>query len=445
MKTYVSIAAALLAAGLAAAAESKDQAMDSAKLEAFVDANIKATHAYQTLAAKKFGAEIYNKYWNTGGLSDAELNNLVALQKAMLAEPVENIIAWAKGDGAKFDEKKYIEAIRESKLTADYSKLPVNVWIEYLKEKAPKATPVQVKAVANLQQMITEIDRDGDTLQDLFRVYSALGLPVYFGQLGLTAANDDEFMAIANELAPKIAAIPYDKSPGTIRMACHKMYNWGRRYSGERDNAAMAKELLADPDLKEAIAAAAKLPPQKIAVIGHSFSMAVHWSTPGSFVPIVAEMMKTVNPQVEFKFFQEGGMRAQRAYEKFYKNALAYHPDAVLFVILTGGEHRQALKTMVEGFTQAGTKCLIFDSLWPADWDQYSKATDPILSKVKLNIIEVKPVLMASPNKGKFVCLDGVHMTEYWHVVMAKEWFKYLAGVRKEKLEAKAPAGAPRE
>jgi hypothetical protein len=416
--------------------------MDPAKLEAFADANIKATHAYEALAAKKLGKELREKYWNVGGVPDKELNHLVELQKEMLAQPAASILAWAAGQPSDFDEKKYIRPILDSKLSLAEPKLPVNVWVVWFKEKAPEASAAQVKSLANLQQVLAEIDRDGDLLQDLFRVYAALHLPVYFGQLGIKASSDEEFMVFAKDVTGRMIGGPYDESPEIVRMAFRKMYNWGRRYDGERDKTVIARELLAEPGLQDAVARAGKVGPTKIAVIGHSFTMEVHWATPGSFVPVVAEMMKTADPDMEFKYFQGGGLDAVWSYKALYPEVLKWHPDMVLFVVMSeGADQRSALKSMVDGFSAVGTKCVMFDSLWPADFDLKPKKTDPVLATTKLNIIEVQKLLMASPDKDKFVCLDGVHMTEPWHLLMAREWFKYLAGARKEELGVSAAQG----
>jgi hypothetical protein len=67
---------------------------------------------------------------------------------------------------------------------------------------------------------------------------------------------------------------------------------------------------------------------------------------------------------------------------------------------------------MVDGFSAAGTQCVMFDSLWPAEWDLQPKTTDPVLSTSKLKIIEVQRVLEASPDIDKFWSIDRVHMTE---------------------------------
>ncbi len=36
--------------------------------------------------------------------------------------------------------------------------------------------------------------------------------------------------------------------------------------------------------------------------------------------------------------------------------------------------------------------------------------------------------------KDKFLCLDSVHMTKPWRLLLAREWFKYLAGARTNEL-----------
>ncbi len=70
------------------------------------------------------------------------------------------------------------------------------------------------------------------------------------------------------------------------------------------------------------------------------------------------------------------------------------------------------------------------------EWDLQPKKTDPLLATTKLHIIEVGKLLMSTPGREQFPALDGVHMTEPWHLLMAHEWFKYLVGDRKEELAA---------
>jgi len=52
-----------------------------------------------------------------------------------------------------------------------------------------------------------------------------------------------------------------------------------------------------------------------------------------------------------------------------------------------------------------------------------------------ITIVEVSRLLAAAPDRARFVCLDGIHMTEPWHRLMAKEWLKLLVGAREPALE----------
>jgi hypothetical protein len=47
-----------------------------------------------------------------------------------------------------------------------------------------------------------------------------------------------------------------------------------------------------------------------------------------------------------------------------------------------------------------------------------------------IEVIEVGSLLSAAPGRARFICLDGIHMTEPYHRLMAKEWLKFLAGAR---------------
>jgi len=163
-------------------AEEGEKNMDNARLEAFVNANIKAVHAYQAMAAKKLGKKLSKEYWNYNEVPETELKKLVELQKEMLSEPLPGILSWLKGEKSDFNADKYLKPISEPKLSLSHPRLPFNAWFFWLKDKAPRAKETELDALANLQQVLAEINRDGDILQDLFRVYSAAGLPVYLGK-----------------------------------------------------------------------------------------------------------------------------------------------------------------------------------------------------------------------------------------------------------------------
>ncbi len=47
-----------------------------------------------------------------------------------------------------------------------------------------------------------------------------------------------------------------------------------------------------------------------------------------------------------------------------------------------------------------------------------------------MTVIEVSPLLANAPDRELFLCLDGIHMTEPYHRLMAKQWLEFLVGAR---------------
>jgi hypothetical protein len=50
-------------------------------------------------------------------------------------------------------------------------------------------------------------------------------------------------------------------------------------------------------------------------------------------------------------------------------------------------------------------------------------------------VIEVSRLLASAPDRDRFLCLDGIHMTEPYHRLMAKQWLEFLVGARGARLE----------
>jgi hypothetical protein len=87
---------------------------------------------------------------------------------------------------------------------------------------------------------------------------------------------------------------------------------------------------------------------------------------------------------------------------------------------------------MGNGFRAAEIKTYMFDevhdpaAVTPGTVERARKAAEDS----GIEVIEVGEILARSPDRAKFICLDGIHMTEPYHRLMAKEWLKYLAGAR---------------
>ena len=396
----------------------------SARLQKLVEANIVAVHAYQLMLARR-QTTTDSSCWSSE-LRDSDLQQLVDHQASLLATAAD-ARRWALGAPSAFDPNKDLVALLSAKISPS-PKLPVNVFADYLKAKTPHYRPEEIRSIANLYQTVLEVERDGDRLQDLYAFYIALGLPVYIGQLGLPG-TDADLLGTGKELEGRACASPVGLSAAEWQIAGRKIWNWGEKNLHIRDAQVLADELLAEPDLLPLIPKMKALPPQKIAVIGHSFTMDLHWASPSAFVPIVTSMFARVNKNVEFRQFQGGGLTSSRAKKNFYQDALAWHPDAVLFVVINRTDQDLAdLKDMAEGFRTAGARVITFDDVHDPDSDDPTKRAQEIALErsAGMEVAMVSPILAAAPDRGTFSCLDHIHMTEPYHRLMAKQWLKVI-------------------
>ena len=126
-----------------------------------------------------------------------------------------------------------------------------------------------------------EVERDGDRLQELFRFYIGLGLPVYVGQFGLPG-SDADFLAMGRELEGKSCASPFGPTAAEWQIAGRKNWNWGEKNLGIRDDRCSPRSCSRSRTSSALVPKIRALPAQRIAVVGHSFTMDLHWSSPGA-------------------------------------------------------------------------------------------------------------------------------------------------------------------
>ena len=420
---------------LALVALTSAPAPEPSRLSQLVEANVLGTHAFQVALAKKEGKRGPPCY-SPGTLTQAQLAALETHQAALMKADVRAVRAWAEGKDSSFDPKADLEPLLASGLTLSDT-LPVNVFTRWL---APRMAPrVQVRAIASLFQTNLEVERDGDRLQELFAFYAGLGLPVYLGQLGLPG-TDEAFLAMGRELEGRSCPSPVGTNAAEWQIAARKNWNWGEKNLGIRDDKVLAGELLEEPDVKALVPQVTALPAQRIAVIGHSFTMQLHWSTPGAFVPIVTAVFARENPKVEFRQFQGGGLTSTRAMSRFYADVVAWKPQQVLLVVINRTEEDlESFRRLGRGLAGEGAKVLTFDDVHDPKGTANGLRDRELAfaSETGMTVIEVSPLLAGAPDRERFVCLDGIHMTEPYHRLMAKEWLKILVGAR----EAALPKG----
>jgi hypothetical protein len=412
---------------------SREERAGDSRLAQLVEANVIAVHAYQVLLAKTSGKGNQTCF-SSGDLSDAQLRELSEHQATLLKSDLAAVRGWIKGTKSQFDPTQDLQPILASRLTIPAT-APVNVFTRYLRENT-KASDVKSRAIANLYQTVLEVERDGDRLQEEQAFYIGLGLPVYVGHINLPG-SDADFLAVGRKLEGQSCNAPVGTSAAEWQIAGRKIWNWGEKNLHIRDERVLSAELLKESDVKVLVPRLRAMPAQKIAVIGHSFTMGLHWSSPSSFVPVVIDVFRRVNPGVEFKQFAAGGLTASRAQKRFYEDVLNWKPDKVMLVVMTRtDDDYKALSQMGEGFRARGIKAYMFDEVHdpaavaPGTVERARKSAE----SSAIEIVEVGEILARSPDRARFICLDGIHMTEPYHRLMAKEWLKYLAGARQAKL-----------
>src|SRR5690349_12015543 len=303
---------------------------DEARLAQLVEANIIGVHAFQVLLAKSSGKG--QACFSAGNLSDQALNALSEHQAHLLKSDSQQLRLWVQNRESTFNPAEDLQPILSSGLKIP-DNAPVNIFTNYLRQNT-KASDVKVRTIASLYQTVLEVERDGDRLQEEFAFYISLGLPVYVAQLSLPG-TDADLLAVGRELEGQSCEAPVGTSAAEWQIAGRKIWNWGEKNLHIRDERVVAAELLAEPEVKALVPRLRAMPSQKIAVVGHSFTMGLHWSSPSSFVPTVIDVFRRINPGVEFKQFPAGGLTATRAKNRFYQGVLDWKPDKVLLVVMT--------------------------------------------------------------------------------------------------------------
>jgi hypothetical protein len=270
----------------------------------------------------------------------------------------------------------------------------------------------------------------------MFAFYKPLGLLVGPDDFGV-ADDDRAFLRLGMEMAGKSCAGPFDTRRGAFQIGLRKIRNWKAKFT--RDTASeSADEVLAREDVRPIVPKLRAMKPQRILVLGHSYTMKMNWATLSPMNEIAAAVFRKLGSGVVFAHMGHGGMNAVAARDKYLKDALAWKPDRVLIVVVLNTDAEiAALDDMARAFKAAGAETIVFDQLHPAakSWVNPSAAKLAETSeKSGLTVLEVGKLLSTHPERSRFVCLDGIHMTPPYHKLMAGELLKYIVGARKAKL-----------
>jgi len=105
----------------------------------------------------------------------------------------------------------------------------------------------------------------------------------------------------------------------------------------------------------------------------------------------------------------------------------------VLLVVMnrTDGD-LEKLALLGKGLTAAGARVYAFDDVHdPDNADPARLDKEHEVERASgITVVEVASLLAAASDRERFMSLDGIHMTEPYHRLVAKEWLKLLAGAR---------------
>jgi hypothetical protein len=395
------------------------------KLQDIARASIVGTHAFEVLKARKTGAKL--EHYRAEGFTDKDLAALVEHQRYLLRADPKALLAWADGRPSAFDPSKHLAPLLGSTLPLS-ERLPVYVAQRHLAQ-ALGVSAEDVLPAANLFQMNLEIDRDGDVLQELIEFYLSLRIPLLIEKIGTSEEQGQQrFMELGKKMAAETCPSPFATDAASWRITGMKLMHWIGKKTGSCDHRTIAAEMMPQPDLQALLPDLQELPAQRIAVVGHSYTMMVQWSTPAPFTWIAKAVLEKVNPGVSFLHFGGGSMSPATASRLYRDIVLEYKPAQVYFYLVVMTEQDVAdMALLVRTFTDAGIACNAFTQRYALDY-QNVDCLKQVAAITPLRIVDIEGTLQTSPHRKDFMSLDGIHMTEIYHRLAAVELLKAIHG-----------------
>ncbi len=341
--------------------------------------------------------------------------------RALIGAGTQRLLAWTKGASEPVIE----DLVARIAARSAHARRPEAVVIAALRRRLPSGDDESIAAVANLLQLNLLEREDGALLQDLFALYVALGLKTNLGQLGL-GHDDAAIIAIADECAAAADHGPYPANDAAYwRLSFTRVEMWGDKASGRRDHRVLARELAREPEIAALLPRLAALPERRVAFIGFSMMMSMHWSSHGSWNDIAGEVVRAVDPRFASAGFQQGGIRASAAIDRLLPPALAWKPtQAFLLMAANDQADEDAFVAMAERLGAQGCETWIVDDNRP--WIDRDDGMGQILRRraaarrAGVGMLPFYDLGRTARDWPSWECLDRIHMTTAGHVYYAR-------------------------
>ena len=198
--------------------------------EQLVTACIRGTHANQVawaLREKKGDARAFAP----GACTPAQLQSAVQAHQHLLSGDADEIEKWIQGAPSRFDPAGDLQRLLALQFRFE-DNLPVVLAMDDFRSRGARgATPAQVKALANLLQLVMEVERDGDLVQEQLKLYRKLNLLIGPCDLGYPD-DDDALEEVGLRLGGVACEAPYVTREGAWRITLRKQI--GRASCRER-------------------------------------------------------------------------------------------------------------------------------------------------------------------------------------------------------------------
>ena len=132
---------------------------------------------------------------------------------------------------------------------------------------------------------------------------------------------------------------------------------------------------------------------------------------------------------METRHYSAGGLTATRAVRTFEREVVEWQPKVTLLVVaVRNDEDLSALARLIASLRGAGSSVVMFDSVGDsAERDDAMRSRRNEAARTSgAVIVPAADRLAAAPDRAKFLSLDGIHMTEPYHRLMALAWLEAL-------------------
>jgi len=132
---------------------------------------------------------------------------------------------------------------------------------------------------------------------------------------------------------------------------------------------------------------------------------------------------------IETRHYSAGGLKAARAWRMYGQEVVEWRPTAALLAFEVQTDQDVAAEaTWLSALRDAGVRALMFDD-WGDPGDREVAMRSRRLDAARAGgaiIVPVQARLAAAPDRGGFLSMDGIHMKEPYHRLMALAWLEAL-------------------